>query len=277
VNCQISLLAVSAKTLAGSLGCILSCLLSCVLKCALSSLLANALLGGLLLCAVPVQAQAQLSEQVQRARDAEWSSYRDAYKSMLWFEKFGKAKNLIQVHLQVVPKDKNSSTENYGLHILGKSIHLNLPLDALGRTALPLLKSGYDENAELVLNQKSGQANFQFRTSLIVRPDGIYDIAELRAACEQALAYQNYIDSASTKTKKCVGVRLGFAKKDYAAQIELRAPNATSQILPLSENSSLWTDSVNNLKTANFIFSQHSEKGQLITRTSPLGMIAIIE
>jgi hypothetical protein len=229
----------------------------------------------LLLCAA--SAHAQSGEQTQRARDAEWTSYRDAYKSMLWFEKFGKAKNLIQFQLQVVPKDKNSSMENFGLHILGKTIHLNLPLDPLGRTALPLLKTAYDENAELVLNQKSGQASFHFRTSLNLRADGIYEISELRAACEQALAYQTYIDPASTKTKKCIGVRLGFAKKDYAAQVELKVANSNSQILSLSDNSALWPDGINNVKALNVIFAQHPEKGQLFTRTSPLGMIALIE
>lgn len=236
------------------------------------------------LSAAPAQAQLTSSapttkagEPLPRASDAEWSSYRDAYKSMLWFEKFGKAKNLIQVHLQIVPKDKNSSIENYGLHILGKTIHLNLPLDGLGRAALPLLKSAYDENAELVLNQKSGQASFQFRTSLVVRADGIYEMSELRTACEQALSYQAYIDPASSKSKKCIGVRLGFAKKDYAAHVEIKTPNASTQTLTLIDNSALWADGINNVKAVNILFGQYPEKSQLFTRTSPLGMIALIE
>jgi hypothetical protein len=210
-------------------------------------------------------------------RDAEWTSYRDAYKSMLWFEKFGKAKNLIQVHLQVVPKDKNGTTENYGLHILGKSIHLNLPLDALGRTTLPLLKSAYDDNAELVLNQKTGLASFHFRTSLSLRADGIYEISELRAACEQALAYQAYIDPTSIRGKKCVGVRLAFAKKDYAAQVELKNANSAPQLLTLVDHSALWPDGTNNVKAVNVLFAPYTERTQLFMRTSPLGMIALFE
>jgi len=280
VNRQISLLAVSDPSLASALNRSLSRtlarnLLSCLIACTM-------------LQATPAQAQlassvppAKLGETQPRANDAEWTSYRDAYKSMLWFEKFGKPKNLIQVHLQIVPKDKNSNIENYGLHILGKTIHLNLPLDTLGRAALPLLKSAYDENAELVLNQKSGQASFQFRTSLILRADGIYEMSELRAACEQALSYQAYIDPALSKSKKCVGVRLGFAKKDYAAHVETRMPNANTnmntQTLTLTDNSSLWADGINNVKAVNLLFAQYPEKSQLFTRTSPLGMIALIE
>nr|WP_314859899.1 hypothetical protein [uncultured Undibacterium sp.] len=262
MNRQFSSLAASAPALLSACTYALTGLLACSLACLLLS---------------PIPAVAQTSEQPPRARDVEWTSYRDAYKSMLWFEKFGKAKNLIQFQLQVVPKDKNSSMENYGLHILGKTIHLNLPLDPLGRTALPLLKAAYDENAELVLNQKSGQASFHFRTSLSLRADGIYEINELRAACEQALAYQNYIDPTSMKTKKCIGIRLGFAKKDFAAQVELKLPSTSSQILSLSDNSSLWADGINNVKALNFLFAQHPEKGHLFTRTSPLGMIALIE
>jgi len=276
VNRQISLLAVSDPSLASALNRSLSRtlarnLLSCLIACTM-------------LQATPAQAQlassvppAKLGDVQPRASDAEWTSYRDAYKSMLWFEKFGKPKNLIQVHLQIVPKDKNSNIENYGLHILGKTIHLNLPLDTLGRAALPLLKSAYDENAELVLNQKSGQASFQFRTSLILRADGIYEMSELRAACEQALSYQAYIDPALSKSKKCVGVRLGFAKKDYAAHVETRMPNANTQTLTLTDNSSLWADGINNVKAVNLLFAQYPEKSQLFTRTSPLGMIALIE
>ncbi|MBR7799385.1 hypothetical protein [Undibacterium fentianense] len=222
-------------------------------------------------------AAAQSADDAIRAKDAEWMSYRDAYKSMLWFEKFGKAKNLIQWHLQVFPKDKNISIESLRLHILSKSTHLDLSLDPIGRASLPLLKAAYDENAELVLNQKAGQAGFRFRTSINLRADGIYEIADLRTACEQTLAFQSYMGMTTGTGRKCIGVRFAFAKKDQAAQIEIRQTNQAVQTLTITDNTAVWSETASNLKTGNYLFANASDKGQIITRTTPLVVIALIE
>ncbi|MFA9275460.1 MAG: hypothetical protein ACEQSE_11365 [Candidatus Aquirickettsiella gammari] len=233
-------------------------------------------------------ALAQSADDNKRPQDAEWMSYRDAYRTMLWFEKYGKAKNLIQLQLQVMPKDNATAIDNLRLHIVGKRTHLDLALDALGRASLPLLKAAYDENAELVINQKAGQAAFRFRTSIMLRSDGIYELAELRAACEQTLAYQSYVDYAGYRGKRCVGVRFAFAKKDSVAMLEFKYLNQ-SNTLPLIDNSAIWSDTPANFRTSNVIFgaqsnipnhvqtSLHIEKGQIHTRTSPLTIIALIE
>nr|WP_315483694.1 hypothetical protein [uncultured Undibacterium sp.] len=233
-------------------------------------------------------ALAQSAGEAIRTKDAEWMSYRDAYKTMLWFEKYSKAKNLIQLQLQVVPTDKSLSIDQLKLHILGKTTHLDLPLDALGRASLPLLKAAYDDNAELVINQKEGQAAFRFRTSINLRADGIYELADLRAACEQTLGYQAYIDPSAYRGKRCIGVRFAFAKKDAAATVEFKYLTQSTN-LALTENSGLWPDSPHHFKTSNVIFgapgnvpaftqtSPKIEKGQIHTRTSPLAIIALIE
>jgi hypothetical protein len=249
--------------------------------------LCNALFALITLTIAP-HALAQSAGEPIRAKDAEWMSYRDAYKSMLWFEKYGKAKNLIQLQLQIIPTDKSLAIDQLKLRILGKSTHLDLPLDALGRTSLPLLKAAYDDNAELVLNQKEGQAAFRFRTSINLRADGIYELADLRAACEQTLAYQSYIEPSNFRGKRCVGVRFAFAKKDTNATVEFKYLTQ-STTLALSENTGLWPDSPPHFKTSNVIFGAPGnvanytqanlkiEKGQIHTRTSPLAIIALIE
>lgn len=249
--------------------------------------LRNALIAVFLLSSVQI-AVAQSADDGLRARDADWMSYRDAYKTMLWFEKYGKAKNLIQLQLQVLPKDKNIPIDSLRVHILGKTTHLDLPLDPLGRTTLPLLKAAYDDNAELVVNQKNGQTAFYFRTSINLRTDGIYEIADLRAACEQTLAYQSYVDSGANRGKRCVGVRFVFAKKDNAAQVEFKYLTQNST-LPSLDNSAAWNDTAAIFKTTNVIFgaatntaahkqsSPQIEKGQIHTRTSPLAILALIE
>ncbi len=237
---------------------------------------------------IALPAVAQSTDDGPRARDADWMSYRDAYKTMLWFEKYGKPKNLIQLQLQVHSKDKNISADSLRLHIVGKTTHLDLSIDALGRANLPLLKSAYDDNAELVVNQKNGQTIFQFRSSILLRTDGIYEIADLRAACEQTLAYQSSVDLSAHRGKRCIGVRFVFAKKDQGALVEFKylAQNTT---LPILDNTAAWTDTSPNFKTSNVIFgapinmashtqaSPQIEKGQIHTRTSPLAIIALIE
>jgi len=70
---------------------------------------------------------------VGQAGDAEWMSYRDGYRAMVAFEKYGKAKHLIQNHLQVVGKDKAAAPDGLQLTLQGKTMQLNLPLDATGR------------------------------------------------------------------------------------------------------------------------------------------------
>ncbi|MDO8701604.1 MAG: hypothetical protein Q7J77_04185, partial [Undibacterium sp.] len=164
----------------------------------------------MLLAAGFAAAHAAVNDTVNEAasaNDSEWFSYRDAYKAMLWFEKYGKPKHLIQNHYQISPKDKSVSMETVRLSLVSKSSRLNLPLDATGRTVLPMLKAAYDDNAELILNQKANQYQFRPRASIVIRTDGVYEAADLRAACEQLLAYQNYLGSDVSRGKKCTGVR----------------------------------------------------------------------
>ena len=107
----------------------------------------------------PVFAVSLLAAGVAGAQvpDGEWVSYRDAYRAMVVFEKFGGPKHLIQNHFQVMPRQKGVSANGVQLSLVGKSTRLNLPLDPLGRAVFPLLKTAYDENAVLVLNRKPGQ------------------------------------------------------------------------------------------------------------------------
>src|SRR6218665_2033994 len=112
-----------------------------------------------------------------QAQEAGWVSYRDAYRSMVLFAKYGKAKGFLQNHYQVTPRDPGASLDGLRLTLSGKTTQLSLPLDATGRTTFPLLKAAYDENAMLVLNRKISQFSFQPRLSIIPRLDGVYEAA----------------------------------------------------------------------------------------------------
>jgi hypothetical protein len=207
-------------------------------------------------------------------KSVDWLSYRDAYKAMLWFEKYGKPKNLIQNHYQISTKDKTVSIETLQLSLVSKSTRLNLPLDATGRTMLPLLKAAYDENAELILNQKLNQYQFRARVSILIRPDGIYEAAELRGACEQLLAYQNYLGNDGLRGKKCSGVRFVYGKKSLDTLVELRSSERGTQVLPATDGAAFWDENNENFKTVNYVFSSGNEKVQVVTRSAPIAISA---
>ncbi|MGB9109078.1 MAG: hypothetical protein WCC39_10380, partial [Telluria sp.] len=157
-----------------------------------------------------------------QAHDGTALSYRDAYRAMVVFEKYGGPKNLLVSQLQVLPRER-AGGEGLQLLLSGKSTQVNLPLDALGRTVFPLQKAAYDENAELVLNGKPAGFTLRPQVSIAVRPDGLYDMADLRAACAQALGFARYVD-ASQRARECAGVRFVFPKNAEAVA-RLRRPH----------------------------------------------------
>ena len=211
-----------------------------------------------------------------QANDGEWMSYRDAYRAMVVFEKYGKPKQFIQNQFQVMGRDRNAAVDGLQLTLTGKTIHLNLPLDATGRTVFPLLKLAYDENAALVLNRRPGQYVFRSRVSINVRPDGVYDSADLRAACEQVLAYQRTVE-AGAGAKKCVGVRFVFARKPGEPGVSLRKGAAEASYLPAGEGAAFADDPGDSYRVVNYRFGDGAEKAQLITPNAPLAIAALID
>lgn len=218
----------------------------------------------LLLAAIPAAAQ---------LRDGEWVSYRDAYRAMVRFEKFGGPKNLLLSRLQVLPGDRASFTEGAQLTLNGKSTQLNLPLDALGRTMLPLQKSFYDENAVLVQNRKGMPFTVRPQVTIALRPDGQYDSADLQAACVQALGFARYLD-ASQGAHQCAGVRFVFNKKDQAGA-RLRRPDGQEQALPASAGTAFNGDADDGFPVVNWRFGV--ERAQVITYNAPLAIVPLFE
>ena len=210
---------------------------------------------------------------VADAHEGEWVSYRDAYRAMVQFEKYGKAKFLIQNQFQVMSKDGSAGPEGLQLSLIGKSTSLNLPLDATGRTVFPLLKAAYDENAALVLNRKAGQYLFRARVSIMLRPDGVYDTADLRAACEQALAYQHHADAA-LRAQRCVGVRLVFAHG--AAEPGVRLRKGEMAQLPAVDGPAFQDDPYHGYRVVNYRF-ESADKAQLVTQNAPLAISPVYE
>jgi hypothetical protein len=219
----------------------------------------------LLLPAAPAAAQ---------ARDGDWVSYRDAYRAMVVFDKYGGAKNFIQHHLQVIPKD-GAGVDGLQLTLAGKSTQLHLPLDATGRAVFPLLKAAYDENAVLVLNRKAGHYLFRPRVSIAVRHDGEYEVADLRAACEQALGFARHAD-ASEHGRHCGGVRFVFQLKSGAAPAGLRRGGVESA-LPVVEGGAFVGDPGNGFATVTYRFAAGAERAKVVTHHVPLAIAPLFD
>ena len=223
----------------------------------------------LFLCAATGQVLAQ--PQVQQ--EDGWVSYRDAYRTMVAFAKYGKAKNLLQNHYQVAPKD-GQSMEGLRLTLSGRTTQLDLPLDPTGRTTLPLLKAAYDEKAVLVLNRKVSGVTFQPRLSIVARVDGIYAGQALRSACNQALQYLRTTD-AGYHNRHCTGVRFAFPKRSDAA---VRVRDAEREVaLPPEEGAVFDGDSNPDFRIIVYRFADWPERGQVISQNAPLAIAPVID
>ena len=207
-------------------------------------------------------------------RDGEWVSYRDAYRTMVVFDKYGEAKHLIQNQFQVMAKDGSVAPEGLLLSLQGKTISLNLPLDPTGRIVFPMSTLAYDENAALVLNRKPGQYLFRPRVSIIPRADGVYAAAHLRAACEQALAYQRLAD-AGLRTRRCVGVRFVFAKGVDDPGVRLRKGEAGA--LSVADGPAFQGDPYEGFRVVTYRFSEGGEKAPVVTQNAPLAINPVYE
>jgi hypothetical protein len=233
------------------------------------------LLMSLALAAMPVHAAAGGGAGANGEGD--WVSYRDAYRTMVVFEKYGKPKSLLLHQIQVLPRDRTGLGEGLRLVLNGQDSQLNLPLDATGRTVFPLLKAAYDENAALVLNRKLGPFKLRARVTLVVRPDGIYDMAELRAACEQALEYARYLDASYAK-RNCIGVRFGFSPGGATPALVLRrgAPGEAAD-LKMGEGPLFPDDAEENFRIVNLRFSAHPARSQVATQDAPVAIVPLFE
>jgi hypothetical protein len=208
-------------------------------------------------------------------RAGEWVSYRDAYRTMVVFEKYGGPKNLLQSQLEVQPREHGVSLDGVQLVLAGKANQLNLPLDPLGRAVFPLQKAAYDENAALLLNHKGLAFSLRPRVTIAPRADGVYDTAELRAACDQALGYARYVD-ASQRGRQCVGVRFVFPKKsDVGARV--RRADGREHALAAAPGAAFAGDADDGFQVVNYRFGPDGERAQVTAYDAPLAIVPVFE
>lgn len=210
-----------------------------------------------------------------RTPDSEWISYRDAYRAMVVFDKYGGPKNLLQSQFQLVPAQKGALPPGMQLSLQRKSGSQSLALDATGRAVLPLVKAAYDENAALVLTGGPGVAGFRERVTIAPRTDGLYDSAELRAACGQALDFLRYTD-ATARARACVGVRFVYPHEAAGPLVRLRSGTAES-VLAASEGGAFADDGGAGFRVVNYRFGEGGERRELLTSSAPLLIAPLID
>jgi hypothetical protein len=241
----------------------------------------NKTLLSLIILVPSFYANAQDKDSAIQSNKVGWISYRDVYKEMLWFDKYGGPKHLIQSKLHILYKDTTSKFVKPNLSLIGKTVNLSLPLDAINRVTLPLIKTAYDENAELSLNslpeQHINKVKFQSMISIHLRSDGIYEVGNLMLACDQAQQYQSYLRNKLGRKKVCLGVKIIYAEKDSIININLLSEQILDKNLILSEEIFTFEGSSLSVKSVNFYFNHVNEKAQLVTKTVPITIIPIIE
>jgi hypothetical protein len=205
----------------------------------------------------------------------DWVSYRDAYRAMVVFEKYGGPKNFLQSQLQVALEDRGASVDGLQLTLAGKTNQVKLPLDPLGRTPFPLLKAAYDDNVALLLSPKIGGFAVRPRVSIALQADGVYEDGRLRAACEQALGFARYGDG-SLRTHQCGGVRFVFAKRAGEVGVRLLRPDGADASLAVTPAVAFPGDADDSFPTVLYRFAGN-ERGQLVTAYPPLAIVPLFE
>lgn len=248
---------------------------------AIATGVAKALAACALLC-WPLWAAAQ--------EEQDWIAYRDAYRQMIWFEKYGKPKQFLQSHFRIRPREKGVSMDGLRLSLNSRSIHQSLTLDVLGRTVFPFSKAAYDDNAELTLNRKASQFRTGAWVSIATRADGVYAAADLRAACEQMLAYLQYTGAAQGKV--CVGVQFSYQRNDQRndprndprndlrndqAELVFQSAGGTSSALAVREGPAFPDDVQSGFRIIAYRFAAYPEHGRLVSSSVPLAIAALLE
>ncbi|WP_229499816.1 hypothetical protein [Pseudoduganella ginsengisoli] len=213
------------------------------------------------------------SVAIPAQRDAEWHSYRHAYKAARFFEPYVKVRPLIQAHMQIRPNTPDESMEGLQIRLEGETVNLAIPVDALGRATLPMLKQAYDEDAVLRLNRHKGHFQFSGRYSIRERDDGVYSMANLRAACEQLLSAQRESGYRLRLIgKQCDGVKFVYPMNGPAPDVYYRDAAGKLTALPAEPGYPFENATMGHYRLAVVRFAAWPADGGIVAKSRPLGI-----
>lgn len=215
---------------------------------------------------------------VTAERDAEWGSYRHAYKAAAYFSAFTRTRPLIQAHMQIRPLDPRASLEGLTIRLAGEHTDMMLAVDRVGRAVLPLLKEPYQDDAVLRLNVGKGFYYFSGRYSVRERDDGVYQAESLRAACDQLLDAQRASGHRiRLMGKRCAGVRFVYGPSDTVSTVTVQAPGAAPALLPLVDGQPFEGRRMPTYKIAVYRFADWPAQGQVLAARRPLAIGTVYE
>jgi hypothetical protein len=215
---------------------------------------------------------------ITEVRDAEWAGYRHGYKAAARYAHLTRTRPLIQAHMQILPLDPAGSLDGLKILLVGEKTLLEIPVDAIGRANLPLLKQAYDEDAVLRLNRQKGHYRFSGRFSIRERDDGIYSAPELRAACEQMISAQREDGNLFRLLgKQCVGVKFIYPLADSDAAITFRDDTGKTGTIAAAADQPYSSRPIGLYKVATYRFADWPQLGQVIAAKRPLAIATVYQ
>ena len=209
--------------------------------------------------------------EIVAKRDAEWASYRRAYKGVSNIEALMRSRPLIQAHMQIVPRREGLSLEGLRLELTGETVTLAIPVDAIGRVTIPMLKQAFDEDAVLRLNRQKDNYRFTGRYSIREKDSGVYSAADLRAACEQMIGAQR--DGGSRfrlMGKQCVGVRFIYPLASEGAALTLTDAAGKPAAIAAADAAPFDRAPMGMYKVVTYRFDAWPATGEIVTEQRPL-------
>ncbi|PWF44395.1 hypothetical protein C7C56_019320 [Massilia glaciei] len=206
-------------------------------------------------------------------KDSEWHSYRHAYSAAAFFEKFTRTRPLIQAHMQIRPNRKDLPMDGMRIELEGETSSADIAVDRIGRATVPMLKQAYVEDAVLRLNRLKGNYHFSGRYSIREREDGVYRVADLRAACDQLLSAQRESGYRLRLIgKKCAGVSFIYALADAGKEIRFTDGTQRVTVLAAVDGQPFENDTMGLFKVARFRFADWPAEGTVTTSARPIAI-----
>jgi hypothetical protein len=209
--------------------------------------------------------------EIVAKRDAEWASYRQAYKSVSAIGVITRSRPLIQAHMQIVPLREGLAVDGLRIQLAGETVTQDIPVDPIGRVTLPMLKQAYDEDAVLRLNRGKGNYRFTGRYSIRESDSGVYGAAELRAACEQLISAQRAGGSRfRLMGKKCVGVKFIYPPASAGAALTLADAAGKPGAIAATDAAPFDGVPLGKHKVALYRFDAWPAQGEIVSAQRPL-------
>jgi hypothetical protein len=213
------------------------------------------------------------SVNVSAKRDPEWASYRHAYKAAAFFARLTRDRPLIQAHMQIRPVAPTVSLDGLRVHLAGAHTQVELPVDALGRVQIPMDKQAYEDDAVLSLNRQKGLYSFSGRYSIRERPDGVYPVSDLRAACEQLIdAQRDSGYSLRVFRKRCAAAKFIYPLGNPAPDVVLRLSDGRHIPLPATADLPFEDETMGRYQVVKISFAAVPTGATVVANTRPLGI-----